>query len=52
MSHPEIPSILIKNGNDLDTSILENKNHVAIASGASTPIEAIEQVIDIINSYN
>ncbi len=51
LSHPHITSIMISDASELDLKILENKHHVAIASGASTPLNTIEQVIEAINNY-
>lgn len=45
-SHPEIISVMFSNEADIDDSIFNNKKHVAIASGASTPTEVIEAVLN------
>lgn len=39
---------LIENISDIDLNLLKNKKHLAIASGASTPIELINRIIDYI----
>ena len=51
LSHPNILSIMISNIDELDTSILENKKNVAIASGASTPESAINDIVEFIKKY-
>lgn len=50
-SHPNVPSYLVSGPNDFDTRILINKNHVAISSGASTPLESINAIYDLIKNY-
>ena len=49
--HPNIPSIMISNVKELDFSLLQNKNHIAISSGASTPEEIIDEVYNTILNY-
>ena len=50
-SHPNASSILVSDVSEFDTNILVNKNHVAISSGASTPLESINAIYDLINNY-
>ena len=45
-AHPEILSVMISEIHELDLSLLKDKNHIAIASGASTPLFAIEEIIE------
>ncbi len=44
MSHPNIPSVMIGSALELDISLLNNKKHIAISSGASVPEEIIDAV--------
>lgn len=48
ISHPDIDSFLINHISELEPSLLKEKKHVAIASGASTPMFAIEEIIEYI----
>ena len=50
-SHPSIPSMMISSAKELDTTILQNKNHIVISSGASTPEVIIDEVYNLINNY-
>ena len=49
--HPNVPSRLINSVKDLDSNLLENKNHIAIASGASTPISSIDMIVEYLNNF-
>ena len=49
--HNNTLSILVSSLDDLDKSVLENKKHIAIASGASTPSETINDMINFIKNY-
>ena len=50
-SHPNVESIMISSFKDLDCSLLENKNHIVISSGASTPKEIIDEVYNGVLNY-
>lgn len=50
-SHPFITSIMISSKDELDLSLLQNKNHIVISSGASTPEEIIDEVYNTIINY-
>ena len=50
LSHPEIESIMISDVSGLNMSSLENKKHIVISSGASTPQEIINAIYNKINS--
>lgn len=43
-THPNIESIMISDNSELKDEFLENKNHIVISSGASTP----EKIINVI----
>ena len=49
--HPEIESIMISCAAQLDTRLLQNKNHIVISSGASTPENIIDEVYELICNY-
>ena len=49
-SHPDSVSILISSLEELDGSLLNGINHVAVASGASTPKKAIDEIIDYLKT--
>ncbi len=49
--HPEVTSTMIANFNELDKTILQNKNHIVISSGASTPLEIIDEVYNKLINY-
>ncbi len=49
-SHPDSVTILVSNYLELDESLFANVNHVAIASGASTPKKAIDEIVNFIKS--
>ena len=49
--HPNVPSIMISDFKSLDKSLLQNKNHIAISSGASTPEEIIDEVYKGVINY-
>ncbi len=42
--HPSVASTMISDETKLDLSIVQNKNHIVISSGASTPEEIIDAV--------
>ena len=50
-SHPDVESIMISNAKELETTTWQNKNHIVISSGASTPIEIIDEVYNTIINY-
>lgn len=50
-SHPDTPSKMISNAEELDPLLFANKNHIAISSGASTPMEIIDAVYNKIINY-
>ena len=50
-SHPCIQSLMISSADELDVSILQNKNHIVISSGASTPENIIDEVYNKIVNY-
>ena len=47
--HPNIQSIMISDASELDKAFTANKNHIVISSGASTPMEIIDEVFNRIN---
>ena len=49
--HPAVQSIMISCAAQLDLNVLQNKNHIVISSGASTPEKIIDEVYDTINRY-
>ncbi len=48
-THPNIASYIIKDENDLINIPYQNKRHIAITSGTSTPDEIIQRVYDYLN---
>lgn len=44
--------VMIETLQDLDLTVLENKKHVAVSSGASTPTYLTQQVITYLQAYN
>lgn len=50
-SHPDVESIMISDAKELETTTWQNKNHIVISSGASTPIEIIDEVYNTIINY-
>ncbi len=50
-THPNTFSIMISNEKELDASLFENKNHIVISSGASTPQEIIDAVYNKLINY-
>ena len=50
-THPSTASIMISEAKELDLSLIENKNHIVISSGASTPNEIIDEVYESIVNY-
>ena len=49
--HPQVTSIMISCAEQLDLSLLQNKNHIVISSGASTPEYIIDEVYNLIVNY-
>lgn len=49
--HPSTTSIMISEAEELKPDLFQNKNHIAISSGASTPLEIIDAVYNKIISY-
>lgn len=47
-AHPDILSVMISQLSELDLSLLKDKQHIAIASGASTPMFAIDEIVEYI----
>lgn len=43
-THPNIYSTMVSDCSEIDISKLQNKNHVVISSGASTPLESINAI--------
>ena len=52
LSHPNIPSIMVSSNEDLDLSLIRNKKHIVLASGASVAEETIDAIYQTINSLN
>lgn len=52
LSHPAILSLMISDAAQLDESLLKNKKHIVISSGASTPDEIIDAIVNKIKSLN
>ncbi len=50
-SHPSVTSIMISEAKELDCLLLQNKNHIVISSGASTPEDIIDAVYNKIVNY-
>ena len=50
LSHPDAITILISSLEELDERLLSGINKVAIASGASTPKKAIDEIIDYLKT--
>ena len=49
--HPNIESVMISDASKLNLSLLQNKNHIVISSGASTPENIIDEVYNKIVNY-
>ena len=49
--HPNVESVMISEAKELDLKALQNKNHIVISSGASTPMEIIDEVYNSIINY-
>lgn len=49
--HPQVMSTMISSADELEESLLQNKNHIVISSGASTPNEIIDAVYNKIINY-
>ena len=52
MSHPETLSVMVSELHELDLSLLKEKKHIAIASGASTPLFAIEEIVNYLEQLD
>lgn len=52
MSHSETLSVMVSELHELDLNMLKEKKHVAIASGASTPLFAIEEIENYLKNLN
>ena len=50
-THPETESVMISDVNELEDAVWQNKNHIVISSGASTPEEIIDEVYNRIVNY-
>ena len=50
MAHPDTLSVMVSELHELDLSLLKEKKHIAIASGASTPNFAIEEIVNYLNN--
>lgn len=50
-THPQIESVMISDVHELSDSLWQNKNHIVISSGASTPEEIIDEVYNYIINY-
>lgn len=50
-THPSTASVMISEAKELDEELLENKNHIVISSGASTPNEIIDEVYELVKNY-
>ena len=52
MSHPDAISVMVSELHELNLSLLKEKKHVAIASGASTPLFAIEEIVNYLENLD
>ena len=52
ISHPNITSIMVSSKDNLDLSLIRNKKHIVLASGASVADETIDAIYQTINSLN
>ena len=50
-THPNVESLMISSASELADSVWQNKNHIVISSGASTPLEIINEVYSKISNY-
>ena len=50
-SHPNVESVMISEAKELDNVSWQNKNHIVISSGASTPLELIDEVYQTLVNY-
>ena len=50
-SHPNCESILVSNVGQIKEQQLQNKNHIIISSGASTPDETINMIYKRVSDY-
>ena len=50
-THHSVESIMISDAKELNNSVWQNKNHIVISSGASTPEEIIDEVYNRIINY-
>jgi len=47
-SHPNASALMVSNADEIDINLIKNKNHVVISSGASTPLESINAIYDLL----
>ena len=52
MAHPETLSVMVSELHELNLSLLKEKKHIAIASGASTPLSAIEEIVEYLEKLD
>ena len=52
MAHPETISVMVSELHELNLSLLKEKKHIAIASGASTPLSAIEEIVEYLEKLD
>ena len=50
-SHPQVESVMISEAKELENISWHNKNHIVISSGASTPLEIIDEVYQTLINY-
>lgn len=50
-THPHVDSIMISSADELKDDVWQNKNHIVISSGASTPEDIIDMVYNKIVNY-
>ena len=50
-SHPNVESVMISEAKELGSISWQNKNHIVISSGASTPLEIIDEVYQTLVNY-
>ena len=43
-------SVLVESPDEIDLDFIENKNHIVVVSGASTPSETVDMIVDKIKS--
>ena len=52
MAHPETIAVMVSELHELNLSLLKEKKHIAIASGASTPLSAIEEIVEYLEKLD